>query len=153
MPIEIERKFLVTSDAWRQGAVGIDYCQGYLSRNPDATVRVRTEGNEARITIKGRSSGISRLEFEYPIPYQEALELQQLCITPLVKKTRYKIFHEGMTWEVDEFHGENEGLVVAEVELSHPEKNIPLPPWAGQEVSQDPRYCNSNLAIHPFKTW
>ncbi|MFZ4115812.1 MAG: CYTH domain-containing protein [Chthoniobacterales bacterium] len=153
MGIEIERKFLVKNDTWRSEAVGIDYCQGYLSQKPEATVRVRTEGEKAFLTIKGRSEGISRPEFEYEIPPQEARELQRLCITPLVQKTRYHIPYEGIIWEVDEFHGENEGLIIAEIELDHPEERIPLPPWIGEEVSHDPRYYNSNLAVHPFTKW
>ena len=153
MPLEIERKFLVTSDAWRTGAIGEEYCQGYLSQNPNPTIRVRTQGNKAFLTIKGKPNGITRAEFEYEIPFAEAKELQQLCITPLVKKRRYKILHEGMTWEVDEFHGENEGLIVAEIELDDPETIIKIPAWIGQEVSEDQRYANSSLAIHPFKNW
>ncbi|MCX6957424.1 MAG: CYTH domain-containing protein [Verrucomicrobiae bacterium] len=153
MPIEIERKFLVTSDAWRLGATGEAYCQGYLSQYPNPTVRVRMEGKKAFLTIKGKTNEIARPEFEYEIPFDEAQELQHLCVTPLVIKTRYKILHEGMTWEVDEFHGENEGLIVAEIELDKPDAIIKLPPWIGQEVSDDPRYCNSNLSIHPFTRW
>jgi len=153
MGIEIERKFLVTSDAWRYGAIGEAYCQGYLSQYPHPTIRVRTQGRKAFLTVKGKINGISRPEFEYEIPFAEAQELQQLCITPLVTKTRYKILHEGMTWEVDEFHGKNEGLIIAEVELDHPESLISKPSWIGQEVSDDPRYANSNLAIHPFMSW
>lgn len=153
MPLEIERKFLVTSDAWRSGAVGEEYCQGYLSQYPNPTIRVRTQGEKAFLTIKGKTHGITRTEFEYEIPFKEAQELQELCITPLIRKTRYKIVHEGMTWEVDEFHGENAGLIVAEVELDHQETNINPPSWIGEEVSDDPQYANSNLAVHPFRQW
>jgi CYTH domain-containing protein len=153
MGIEIERKFLVKNNTWRSEAVGIDYCQGYLSRKPEITVRVRTEGEKAFLTIKGPSEGISRPEFEYEIPFHEAQELQRLCTTPLIKKRRYRILHEGKIWEVDEFHGENEGLIVAEIELHHPQEPIALPSWAGEEVSHDPRYYNSNLAVHPFSKW
>lgn len=153
MPIEIERKFLVANDSWRQGAVGKAFCQGYLSRSPEATVRVRTEGGDACLTIKGTTSGISRQEFEYSIPFQDAKELQRLCTTPLVIKTRYEILYEGQIWEVDEFHGDNEGLVIAEIEIDHPEAPIKLPPWVGKEVSHEERYYNSNLSTSPFKTW
>ncbi|HLB33410.1 MAG: adenylate cyclase [Verrucomicrobia bacterium RIFCSPHIGHO2_12_FULL_41_10] len=153
MGIEIERKFLVKNDAWRPGAVGTPYCQGYLSRNPESTVRIRTEGSKAFLTIKGKPQGISRSEFEYQIPFKDAQELQHLCTTPLVVKTRYRIPYEGATWEVDEFHGENEDLIIAEIEIEHPDAPIKVPPWVGQEVSDDPRYCNSNLAVHPFKKW
>ena len=153
MPVEIERKFLVTSDAWRLGSLGKAYCQGYLSRSPEATVRVRTEGDEACLTIKGKTEGISRPEFEYRIPFQEAQELQQLCKTPLVIKTRHEILYEGATWEVDEFHGENKGLIVAEIEMDDPETPLKIPPWIGKEVTHDARYYNSNLSTHPFSGW
>jgi len=153
MGIEIERKFLVTSDAWRAGAVGEEYCQGYLSQYPNPTVRVRTQGTKAFLTIKGKPSSISRPEFEYEIPFAEAQELQKLCITPLLKKTRYKILDEEMMWEVDEFHDENKGLIIAEIELDHPESSIKRPSWVGEEVTMEPRYANSNLAIHPFTEW
>lgn len=153
MPLEIERKFLVKNDAWRSGATGEAYCQGYLSQYPNPTIRVRTQGRKAFLTIKGKPSGIIRPEFEYEIPFEEAQELQKLYITPLIKKTRYKIPHEGMTWEVDEFHGENEGLIVAEIELDHPEASITPPPWIGEEVTHDPRYANSSLATNPLRKW
>ena len=153
MAIEIERKFLVEGDTWRPLGLGKPYCQGYLSRAPGVTVRVRTEGNVACITIKGITKGISRPEFEYSIPFEDALELQRLCTTPLVTKTRYHIPYEGYLWEIDEFHGDNKGLIIAEVELDHPNAAINIPSWIGKEVSADVRYCNSNLSIHPFKTW
>ena len=153
MATEIERKFLVVSDAWRHGAVGKEYCQGYLSRDIDATVRVRIEGDAACITIKGPIHGISRAEFEYSIPVAEAILIQCLCQTPLVKKTRYRIPHEDHVWEVDEFHGDNEGLIIAEVELDNENAKIKIPPWVGQEVSDNRRYCNSNLSVNPYKTW
>lgn len=153
MPLEIERKFLVMNDEWRLGATGEAYCQGYLSQHPNPTVRVRTQGTKAFLTIKGKSEGIVRSEFEYEIPFTEAQELQKLCVTPLVKKTRYKILHEGMIWEVDKFHDENQGLIVAEIELDQADAAIKLPAWIGKEVSEDPRYANSNLAINPFKGW
>lgn len=153
MPIEIERKYLVTNDTWRHNATGTSYCQGYLSKNRNSTVRVRTEGLHAFLTIKGPTHGISRLEFEYNIPFEEAQELQSLCTTPLVRKTRYHILHDEMTWEVDEFHGDNQGLIIAEIELHHPDALFTLPPWVGKEISHESRYCNSNLSIHPFSKW
>lgn len=153
MAIEIERKYLVVTNAWRHNAIGTSYCQGYLSGNSETTVRVRTEGSNAFLTIKGRKQGISRPEFEYPIPFKEAQELQSLCRKPLVKKTRYHLLHDGMTWEVDEFHGENAGLIIAEIELDDPEATFALPPWVGQEISHDPRYFNSNLSVYPFSKW
>jgi CYTH domain-containing protein len=153
MPLEIERKFLVLNDKWRHNATGINYSQGYLSTYPGTTIRVRTQGEKAFLTIKSRSQGISRSEFEYEIPLKEALELQSLCSAPLVKKTRYQICHKNKIWEVDEFHGDNEGLVIAEIELNDPKELITLPPWVGEEVSCDQRYFNSNLALHPFTKW
>jgi CYTH domain-containing protein len=153
MPLEIERKFLVLNNDWKRNATGINYSQGYLSSYPGITIRARTQGGKAFLTIKGRSQGISRSEFEYEIPLQEALELQSLSITPLIKKTRYQVSYKKKIWEVDEFHGDNEGLVIAEIELDDPKEFIILPPWVGEEVSCDPRYFNSNLALHPFKKW
>ncbi|MFI0348675.1 MAG: CYTH domain-containing protein [Chthoniobacterales bacterium] len=153
MSTEIERKFLVIGDAWRHNATGKAYCQGYLSRDVNATVRVRVEGNKACITVKGPIHGISRSEFEYSIPVADAIAMQELCKTPLISKTRYRIPYENHVWEVDEFHDENEGLVVAEVELDHENEQIEIPPWIGLEVSNDRRYCNSNLSINPYKSW
>lgn len=153
MPLEIERKFLVTSDAWRCNAEGKEYSQGYLSANIHATVRVRIEGEKGFITVKGPIKGLCRSEFEYSVPLNEAIEMQQLCETPLVTKTRYRIPHDGHIWEVDEFHGENEGLIIAEIELSDEKEIISLPEWLGEEVSSDRRYCNSRLAVTPFKNW
>lgn len=154
MSLEIERKFLVISDEWRESAdEGITFCQGYLSRTPEATVRVRMEGDNSFLTIKGPLKGIVRSEFEYPIPLEDVEKLLGLCTTPLVIKKRYRIRYKKMLWEVDEFHGENEGLILAEIELPTPETAIALPPWVGKEVSGEMRYYNSNLATHPFKRW
>lgn len=154
MPTEIERKFLVSGDGWKQPDRATLYRQGYLSTDKDRTVRVRIAGERAFLTIKGRSSGISRAEFEYEIPVAEAAQmLDTLCFTPLIEKLRYVIDHEGHRWEVDEFLGENQGLVVAEVELASPDEKIVPPSWLGREVSDDPRYFNSNLIKHPYRTW
>lgn len=153
MASEIERKYLVASDDWRTGTTGIGIQQGYLVRDPDRTVRVRISGAEAFFTIKGRSVGISRPEFEYPIPIADARELLTLCLPPLIEKTRYTVVHEGMTWEIDEFHGENQGLIVAEIELPTSETTFPLPAWVGAEVSHLPRYFNSHLSKHPYFRW
>ncbi len=153
MGIEIERKFLVKSMEWRMGASGTTYCQGYLSRSPEATVRVRIEGDDSFLTIKGPLQGIRRAEYEYPIPFKDAEELIRLCVSPLVIKTRYEILYKKQLWEVDEFHGENDGLILAEIELTDPDEPIKLPPWIGEEVSSDTRYYNSNLATHPFTRW
>lgn len=153
MGIEIERKFLIAHDSWRHGVTGIAYGQGYILRGSGRTVRVRIAGEKAFITIKGPVIGISRAEFEYSIPTEDARELLLLCESPLIEKTRYKIHVEGHIWEIDEFHGENDGLIVAEVELSHPEEPISFPSWLGKEVTGDSRYYNSNLTIHPYRGW
>jgi CYTH domain-containing protein len=153
---EIERKFLVRGDGWRQGE-GVLYRQGYLSREPARTVRVRDAGGRAYLTIKGQGEGpegITRSEYEYPIPHEDASELlDRLCERPLIEKTRYRIAHGGHTWEVDEFHGDNQGLVVAEVELASADERPSLPDWIGAEVSDDPRYLNSNLTSRPYRRW
>ena len=153
MPVEIERKFLVTSDAWREGARPVKIVQGYLCRDPERVVRVRQRGDEAFMTIKGRASGISRTEIEFPISLTHARELFPLCLAPLIEKTRHIVNHAGHTWEVDEFHGENDGLIVAEIELDSEDTGFALPPWAGAEVSMDHRYANSSLSEHPFRKW
>jgi len=154
MGIEIERKFLVSDDSWRENAMGILFRQGYLSAEADRTVRVRLEGDIGKLTIKGKTEGISRSEYEYEIPQQEAVELlDTLCLRPLIEKTRYRIEHDGLIWEVDQFYGANEGLILAEVELESEEAEFSLPGWAGQEVSDNPRYYNANLVTDPFTEW
>ncbi len=154
MPQEIERKYLVTSDAWREGAVGERYRQGYLGTDKERTVRVRVAGDAGFLTVKGISVGVARAEYEYPIPREHAEEmLDRLCLRPLVEKTRYRIRCGELTWEVDDFTGENAGLVVAEVELTDEHQAIALPPWVGREVTDDPRYFNANLVARPYSTW
>lgn len=151
---EIERKFLVKGTEWKALGTGTLYRQGYLSSVKERTVRVRIAGEKGFLTIKGVNKGVTRTEFEYPIPTEEAgAMLDALCERPLIEKTRFVIPIDGYTWEVDEFHGENDGLVVAEVELTSADEKPPLPAWVGEEVSSDPRYFNSNLAKKPFKTW
>ena len=151
---EIERKYLVSGVAWKGGATGTLYRQGYLSSVKECTVRVRIGGGKAFLTIKGVSRGVTRAEFEYPIPLEDAAAmLDGLCERPPIEKTRWVIPFKGFTWEVDEFHGENAGLVVAEVELPTAETKPELPPWVREEVSSDPRYFNANLAKKPFTTW
>lgn len=151
---EIERKFLLSGEAWREGAEGLFFRQGYLSADPERTVRVRQVGRRGQLTVKGLTRGVTRAEFEYEIPVADAKRLlDELCLRPLVEKTRYRVAHAGLTWEIDEFHGENEGLVVAEVELEAEDQAIELPSWIGREVSGDPRYFNSNLAAHPYSRW
>ena len=154
MAVEIERKFLVCSDAWRAQGEGVLLRQGYLSSHPDRVVRVRIEGNEASMTIKGRTTGATRGEWEYAIPVEEAQALLDgLCERPLIEKRRTRIVHEGMTWEVDEFLGDNAGLVVAEIELQSEAQTFSKPAWVGEEVTEDPRYFNANLVKHPYTTW
>ena len=154
MAIEIEKKFLVQSDDWKKGVKGILYRQGYLSTHKERTVRIRTEGNQAVLTIKGLTVGASRPEFEYPIPFEHAIQmLDQLCEKPLIEKSRYKIPHKDHIWKVDEFLGLNRGLIVAEIELQSEDETFEKPGWIGKEVTADPRYFNSNLVTSPFSTW
>jgi adenylate cyclase len=151
---EIERKFLVRGDAWREGAAGTTYRQGYLSTVKERTVRVRTVGDRGYLTIKGITVGATRSEYEYDIPVEDAQQmLDELCERPLIEKTRFVIAAAGHDWEVDEFAGENAGLIVAEVELASEDEDVALPPWAGEEVTGDPRYYNANLIAHPFSRW
>ena len=152
--MEIERKFLVLNEDWKVGAAGTLLHQGYLNRHPQRSVRVRVKGHHAFLTIKGMVSKLSRFEYEYPIPLADAEHmLKELCEPPTLEKTRYLVEYEGMCWEIDEFHGDNEGLVVAEIELENEEKSFAKPPWLGEEVSQDLRYLNINLSQHPYRQW
>jgi adenylate cyclase len=153
MGTEIERKFLVVGDDWRRGASGSSYIQGYLSRDVARVVRIRQTGPSAYLTIKGTAEGTKRPEFEYPIPLSDAQQLMKLCLRPLVEKTRYVIKYGGKRWEVDEFHGDNHGLILAEIELSSEDESIEIPPWIGQEVSGDSRYFNSSLSERPYTQW
>lgn len=150
---EIERKFLVVSDDWREGAVGTLFKQGYLSRDPGHTVRVRLAGEQGFLTVKGRRRGLTKAEYEYAIPGGDAIELLRMCGQPLIEKVRYRVPHAGKVWEVDEFSGANAGLVVAEIELQAETELFELPPWVGQEVSQDKRYYNSQLGVRPYSVW
>lgn len=151
MPLEIERKFLVTSDAWRAGARATSIRQGYLSNGGGATVRVRVADGAAFITVKSKTEGHSRAEFEYPIPLAHAeIMLETLCARPLIEKTRYTLQHAGRVWTVDVFEGENDGLVMAEVELEDANDVVELPGWVGEEVTDDPRYRNSALVHAPI---
>ena len=151
---EIERKFLVKGEAWKSLATGRRYRQGYLNSAKERTVRVRTIDNRAFLTVKGPNTGITRSEFEYEIPLEDARAmLDTLAERPLIEKTRYKIASSGHVWEVDEFEGENQGLVVAEIELSTEGESFEKPEWIGEEVSDDPRYYNSSLVAHPYSSW
>ena len=154
MAKEIERKFLVKDGAWVPQGEGIHFKQGYLNSQKERVVRVRIEGTKAKLTIKGLTTGVTRSEFEYAIPVEDAaLLLDNLCEQPLIDKHRHKEEHHGKLWEIDVFHGGNEGLVVAEIELASEQEAITLPAWVGAEVSSDPRYFNSNLLKHPFSQW
>lgn len=153
MGIEIERKFRVRGDAWRNGE-SVEYRQGYLSTEEQRTVRVRTDGDQAWLTIKGITRGASRSEFEYNIPLTDGRQLlDELCTRPLIEKRRYRVTHDGLTWEIDEFFGDNEGLVIAEVELASEDQAFEKPAWVGDEVTGDPRYYNANLVEQPYKQW
>lgn len=153
--MEIERKFLVKHDQWAtvEKGSGSYYVQGYIPTEPGATVRVRVAGDKAFLTIKGPSKGIAKSEFEYEIPVSDANQLLgELCGQQIVKY-RFEVEYNGKTWEVDEFLGDNAGLIVAEIELTHEDETFSLPQWIDQEVSDDKRYTNAWLAKHPFKNW
>ncbi len=154
MAKEIERKFLVRGDAWRSLAKGTMYRQGYLNSVKERTVRIRTVGDKAFLTVKGLTVGATRSEYEYEIPFGECnAMLDTLAEKPLIEKKRYKIPVAGFTWEIDEFFGDNVGLIVAEVELQSEDQKLDKPDWIGAEVTGDPRYFNSNLIKLPFTRW
>jgi adenylate cyclase len=154
MAKEIERKFLVHPRKWSDLGPGLVIRQGYLCASKQSSVRVRTYGDKAFLSVKGPTSGTTRDEYEYEIPINDANEmLANLCENPPIEKTRYRIVFKGHTWEVDEFTGENRGLMVAEVELKNAKEQVELPDWIDREVTGDPRYFNSNLATKPFSTW
>ncbi len=153
MNIEIERKYLLRNEDWRGLAKGVYYKQAYLNERGGNTVRVRIEGEKAKLTIKGKAKNISRVEIEYDIPMEDAEALFSLAKTPCVEKYRHKIPYKGNVWEVDEFLGENKGLVVAEIELKSEEQVFEKPEWIGEEVTLDKRYTNSNLAVKPYSSW
>ena len=151
---EIERKFLVNGDAWRALGKGTRYRQGYLSTVKERTVRIRTIGDKGYLTVKGVTEGVARAEFEYEIPFDDANALlDRLCERPLIEKDRYKIPHRDHVWEVDEFFGDNAGLVIAEIELESEGQPFAKPDWIGREVSDDPRYFNANLIANPYRNW
>lgn len=154
MAEEIERKFLVNGDGWRETATGTSYRQGFLSTEPERTVRVRVAGSRGSITVKGKTIGARREEFEYEIPLSDAERiLDTLCKRPLIEKVRYRLSVGAHIWEVDVFEGDNAGLVVAEVELGSEGEAFDKPDWAGAEVTDDPRYFNSNLVAKPYRDW
>lgn len=154
MAKEIEKKFLIINDNWKGQAEGNHYCQGYLNNEDGRTVRVRTIGNRGILTIKGPNVGGEKLEYEYDIPFEDATEmLEKLCHKPLIQKKRYKISYRGFTWEVDEFEGENQGLLFAEIELEYVGQAFDSPDWIGKEVTDDGRYYNANLVKNPYCNW
>lgn len=155
MAIEIERKFLLHNDDWRINAdAGTRICQGYFAGPQRASIRVRIEGDAANINIKSAELGIRRLEYEYEIPLHEAEEmLEKLCEKPLIEKVRYHVSFSGFVWEVDVFSGDNDGMIVAEIELPSEDTKFDKPEWLGDEVSDDPRYYNVSLVTHPYCNW
>jgi CYTH domain-containing protein len=154
MGTEIERKFLVKPGLWIPESGGVIIRQGYLSSVPSRVVRVRVADNDAFLTVKGVQTKLSRIEYEYPIPRSDAeVLLNELCERPLVEKTRRRQRVGDKIWEIDVFHGENEGLILAEIELRSEDEAFELPSWTGDEVSNDPRYFNANLARNPFRNW
>ncbi len=150
---EIERKFLPRNDQWRGRGDAIEIRQGYLHTEPGRSVRVRIAGPQAFLTIKGPVRGASRLEFEYGIPLRDASELMRLCTGSIIEKTRHRIPVGNLVWEVDEFAGENAGLILMEVELESENQAVDLPGWVGREVTGDPRFFNGALSRHPFRRW
>jgi adenylate cyclase len=155
MPTEIERKFLVDHKKWDGfiKPVGKLYKQGYILSEERRTVRIRVTNDAAYITLKGASTGISRSEYEYTIPVNEGNEILDNFATSLIQKTRYNIEYAGHTWEVDVFTGDNNGLIVAEIELQNEDEQFEKPEWVGQEVSHDNRYANSSLSVYPYNDW
>lgn len=155
MAEEIERKFLVASDAWRRDVTrSAHFQQGYLASNAECAVRVRLSGDRALLTIKSAAPGIRRSEYEYEIPLADAREIfDTLCVGRRLSKTRHFVTHGPDTWEVDTFEGENQGLVLAELELADEAQSFERPPWLGEEVSGDRRYSNASLAERPYSSW
>lgn len=155
MPVEIERKYLLKHDGWRQHIQhSARIRQGYLGAMARASVRIRIEGDKANINIKSAELSLRRMEYEYAIPVDEANEmLDKLCESPQIDKFRHLVKQGAHTWEIDEFCGDNAGLIVAEIELTAEDEVFELPSWAGEDVTQDPRYYNVNLVKHPFNSW
>ena len=154
MAIEIERKFLIKQKPFQMAKKSVKIRQGYILNEKAQVIRVREKGEEYFLTIKGNNIGISRLEYDFPITKEDAEELiLHFCKTALISKTRHYVIHNGHTWEVDEFHGSNEGLIVAEIELEAEDESFDIPDWVGEEVTKDPKYYNMNLAMHPYTSW
>ena len=154
MGVEIEKKFLVKNDSWRSLGEKMKFVQGYLNSRKERNVRIRTIEDKGFLTVKGIATGATRSEWEYEIPYDDAREmLEKLCEVPLIEKIRCTIKYHERIWEVDEFMGENLGLIVAEVELESENQPFDKPEWVGMEVTDDSRYFNSNLIHHPYCRW
>ncbi len=155
MATEIERKYLTVNDDWRENAdAGVRIIQAYMTSNDKSSIRIRIQGEQANINIKSKTLGIERSEYEYAIPLTEAKEmLENLCDRPFIEKTRYRVINDQHEWEIDVFAGDNEGLIVAELELSSADEVFALPDWIGKEVSNDPRYYNICLVTHPYNKW
>jgi adenylate cyclase len=154
MPKEIERKFLVKNEEWRHGHKAVEIRQGYMCSDKQRTVRVRTKADKAFLTIKGPNKGMERDEFEYEIPFDDATYmLETMCEQPLIEKRRFEIKYADKLWEVDEFFGDNAGLIVAEVELQSADEEVEKPDWIDKEVTDDARYFNSSLSRTPYSKW
>jgi len=155
MATEIERKFLILNQDWQEYTnKELRIVQGYLATNEFSSTRIRIQNDKANINIKSATLGITRTEFEYSIPVDDArLMLDDLCIKPVIEKTRFTVEHMDHTWEIDVFSGDNEGLIVAEIELSSPDEAFEKPSWIGEEVSNDARYYNACLVNNPYKNW
>lgn len=154
MPKEIERKFLLKNDNWKtQFTSRTIIKQGYLNTQKERTVRVRIFGTKGFLTIKGKTVGMTRLEYEYEIPLQDATELLQLCEKPIIEKERFILPQGSLKWEIDIFEGGNAGLQMAEIELTDENEKVEIPDWVGEEVTMDGRYFNSSLVKNPFKDW
>ena len=155
MAVEIERKFLVHKEKWKKvnKPKGDYFRQGYILNELKCTIRIRITEQFAFITLKGNNEGITRKEFEYKIPIDDGVEMLKCFASSEIEKTRYRIEFQGKLWEIDEFSGENEGLIMAEIELNDEKEEFLLPEWVHSEVSDDPRYYNSNLSVFPYKKW
>jgi adenylate cyclase len=155
MGVEIEHKFLVRKDLWYavQKPEGVEIRQAYLLNDPGKVIRIRTAGNSGFLTIKGPAKDAVRLEYEYPVPSLEALEILSHFTEKSIEKVRYKLEFLGKTWEIDEFFGDNDGLILAEIELKSKDEPFEKPSWVGEEVTDDPRYYNSYLTEHPYNSW
>ena len=154
MGLEIERKFLLKNNSWKKEIKETIFIrQGYLNSKVERTVRIRIQGEQGVLTIKGKNQNVTRKEFEYQIPLDDALHLISMCEKPVIEKTRFLISSNRCTWEIDVFDGENKGLVIAEIELSSEEESFDIPNWLGKEVSSESKYYNSSLITNPYSKW